>query len=59
MAQCENCGKIAQVGMNVSHSKHRSKRRFNPNIQRIRVASGNVTKRQYLCTKCIKAMNKV
>ena len=47
------------VGNNVSHSKHRTKRRFNPNIQRIRVAEGTKTVRKYLCTKCIKSLHKV
>jgi len=59
MAQCENCGKTAMVGNNVSHSKRRTKRRFYPNIQRVRVAVGTQHKRMYLCTKCIKALNKV
>jgi large subunit ribosomal protein L28 len=59
MAQCENCGKTAQVGNNVSHSKHRTKRRFNPNIQYVKVANGERTTRKYLCTKCIRGLNKV
>ncbi|MEP7288364.1 MAG: 50S ribosomal protein L28 [Chloroflexota bacterium] len=59
MAHCENCGKIAQVGNNVSHSKHRTKRRFYPNIQRVKVTVGTQTIRKYMCTKCIKALNKV
>jgi len=59
MARCENCGKAAMVGNNVSHSKRRTKRRFYPNIQRVRVKDGSNSKRVYLCTKCIKALNKV
>jgi len=59
MAKCDNCGKSAMVGNNVSHSKRRTKRRFYPNIQRIRVKDGSNSKRVYLCTKCIKALNKV
>ena len=56
---CEKCGKTAMVGNNVSHSKHRTKRRFNPNIQRIKVAEGTKMVRKYLCTKCIKSLHKV
>ena len=60
MAQCEHCGKTAQVGNNVSHSKHRSKRLFRANIQRVKVVvEGSNTVRKYLCAKCIKTLNKV
>ncbi len=33
MRICEITGKIAQVGNNVSHSKRRTKRRFNTNLK--------------------------
>ena len=33
---CEICGKKPSFGMNVSHSHRRTKRRWNPNIQRVR-----------------------
>ena len=59
MAQCEHCGKIAQVGNNVSHSKHRTKRRFYPNIQRVQVFDGTKMTRKSLCTKCIKTLTKI
>ena len=59
MAQCAHCGKTAQVGNNVSHSKHRSKRLFRANIQRVKVTEGTKTVRKYLCTKCIKTLTKV
>jgi large subunit ribosomal protein L28 len=55
-ANCEVCGKGPGFGMNVSHSHRRTKRRFNPNIQRVRTMLPNGTpKRQYVCTKCLKA----
>ncbi len=59
MAMCENCGKTAQVGNNVSHSKHRTKRRFYPNIQATKVLVDGKLVRKKLCTKCIKALSKV
>ena len=59
MAQCEHCGKIAQVGNNVSHSKRHTKRRFKPNVQRVHVLEGDKLVRKYLCAKCIKTLNKV
>jgi large subunit ribosomal protein L28 len=58
---CEVCGKHPSFGMSVSHSHRRNKRRWNPNIQRIRVlvgAAGRTPKRLSVCTSCIKA-NKV
>ena len=32
-----------------------SKRRFNPNLQRIRVLVNGTAKRAYVCTRCLKA----
>lgn len=54
-AVCEVCGKHPSWGMSVSHSHRRTKRRWNPNIQRIRVATPRGTKRMDVCTGCIKA----
>ena len=34
--QCDICGKKPSFGMNVSHSHRRTKRRWNPNVQRVR-----------------------
>jgi large subunit ribosomal protein L28 len=54
-AVCEVCGKRPSFGMNVSHSHVRTKRRWNPNIQRIRVLVDGTPRRQHVCTRCIKA----
>jgi large subunit ribosomal protein L28 len=54
-AVCEICDKRPSFGMNLSHSHRRTKRRWNPNIQRIRVAVNGGTKRMNVCTGCIKA----
>ncbi|MGE0309187.1 MAG: 50S ribosomal protein L28 [Acidimicrobiia bacterium] len=54
-AVCEVCGKKPSWGMSVSHSHRRTKRRWNPNIQRIRAMVGATPKRMYVCTGCIKA----
>ena len=58
MAQCQHCGKRAQVGNNVSHSKRRTKRLFRANIQHVRVFEDGKMVRKVLCTKCIKALTK-
>lgn len=52
---CEICDKRPSFGMSVSHSHRRTKRRWNPNIQRIRVQVGGTTRRMDVCTSCIKA----
>ena len=54
-AVCDVCDKKPIFGMSLSHSHRRTKRRWNPNIQRIRVQVGNSTKRMNVCTRCIKA----
>ncbi len=52
---CEVCGKHPSFGMSISHSHRRTKRRWNPNIQRVRAVVGGSTKRIDVCTRCIKA----
>jgi len=54
-AVCEICGKKPGFGMAVSHSHRRTPRRFDPNIQRIRVLEGSTPMRRNVCTSCIKA----
>ncbi len=54
-AVCEVCGKHPSFGMSVSHSHRRTKRRWNPNIQRIRVLVGATPKRLSVCTSCIRS----
>jgi large subunit ribosomal protein L28 len=53
--QCEICGKKPQFGNNVSHSNNITKRRWNPNIQRVRALVGGAPKRLRVCTSCIQA----
>jgi large subunit ribosomal protein L28 len=52
---CSVCGKKPSFGNNRSHSMVATKRRFNPNLQRIRVLVNGVAKRAYVCTRCLKA----
>lgn len=52
---CDICDKRPIFGMRVSHSHRRTKRRWNPNIQRIRVQTAGGTRRMNVCTRCIKA----
>ncbi len=54
-AVCEVCGKKPGFGMNVSHSHRRTKRRWNPNIQKVRAIVDGAPKRVNACTGCIRA----
>jgi large subunit ribosomal protein L28 len=55
---CEICGKKPMVGNNVSHAHNKTKRRFLPNLQKIRVQTPEGVKRKTVCTSCIQA-NKI
>jgi large subunit ribosomal protein L28 len=52
---CDICGKSPGFGNNISHSHRRTRRRFNPNIQKVRVLVKGAPKRMAVCTKCLKA----
>ena len=54
-AVCEVCGKGPSWGMSVSHSHVRTKRRWSPNIQRVRAIVKGAPRRLYVCTACIKS----
>jgi large subunit ribosomal protein L28 len=32
-----------------------TKRRFNPNLQKVRIEVGGAPQREYVCTRCLKA----
>ena len=54
-ATCDVCGKGPGFGHNISHSHRRTKRRSNPNIQRVRAVVAGSPKRLNVCTSCLKA----
>lgn len=54
-AVCDVCNKGPEFGNNVPWSKKRTRRRFNPNIQRVRTNVNGATKRMNVCTSCLKA----
>jgi len=55
MARCIICDKHTQTGNNVSHSERKTKRKWRPNLQKIRVMIGQRPVRAYVCTRCIKS----
>ena len=56
---CEICGKKPMTGHNISHAHNVTKRRFNPNLQRVRTISNGRVKKMMVCTNCIKSGNVV
>ena len=52
---CAVCGKKPGFGNNRSHSMVATKRRFEPNLQRVRVVLDGRATRAYVCTRCLKA----
>ena len=52
--RCEICGKGPIYGHNVSHANNKTKRRWLPNLQKVRALVDGKTKRIKVCTSCIK-----
>ncbi len=52
---CSVCGKKPGFGNHRSHSMVATKRRFDPNLQRVRVVLNGKATRAYVCTRCLKA----
>jgi len=58
-SRCEICNKGTQTGYSVSHSHHKTKKTWKPNIQKVRVRNEKGTPSNVnVCTSCLKA-NKV
>ncbi|MER3429487.1 MAG: 50S ribosomal protein L28 [Blastocatellia bacterium] len=54
--RCDICGKGPQFGNNVSHANNKTRRRFDPNLQQVRVVlPTGATGRIKVCTRCIKS----
>jgi large subunit ribosomal protein L28 len=54
-SSCDICGKGPNFGNNVSHSQVKTRRRWNPNIQRVKTMVSGSSKRKNVCTSCLKA----
>ncbi len=52
---CHSCGKKPAFGNSRSHSMVATRRRFNPNLQKVRIEVGESSRRVYVCTRCLKA----
>ena len=56
--KCDVCEKKPMFGNNVSHAKNATRRRWNPNLKKMRVDIQGSIKSMKVCTSCLKA-NKV
>ncbi|MGB0096926.1 MAG: 50S ribosomal protein L28, partial [Solirubrobacteraceae bacterium] len=52
---CHVCAKGPAFGNSRSHSMVATRRRFEPNLQRVRIDDGGTPRRVYVCTRCLKA----
>ena len=52
---CFSCGKKPAFGNSRSHSMVATRRRFNPNLQKVRIDVGGTPRREYVCTRCLKS----
>jgi large subunit ribosomal protein L28 len=49
------CGKGPAFGNSRSHSMVATRRRFDPNLQKVRILVGQAPRREYVCTRCLKS----
>jgi large subunit ribosomal protein L28 len=53
--ECAICGKRPTTGHQISHAHNVSKRRWLPNLQKIRIEVNGKPKTAYVCARCIKS----
>ena len=52
---CEICGKGPTYGNKVSHANNATRRRWEPNLQRVRAIVNGVPKHIRVCTRCLRS----
>jgi large subunit ribosomal protein L28 len=53
--RCEVCGKGPVSGNNVSHAHNVTRRRFLPNLRKIRAMVNGQAKQLRICTRCLRS----
>lgn len=53
--KCSICGKGPSVGNNVSHANNKTRRRWLPNLQRVRARVNGAVRRLRVCTRCLRS----
>ncbi len=52
---CHVCGKGTTFGNNVSHANNKTRRRWVPNLRRVRVQLDGENRHVLVCTRCLSA----
>jgi len=52
---CEICGKGPKTGNSVSHAHNKNRRRWLPNLQRVKARINGSVKRVRVCTSCLRS----
>lgn len=52
---CDICGKGPRFGNNISHAHNVTKRRWNPNLRRVRALVNGSSKTLRVCAACIRS----
>ncbi len=54
-ARCYKCGKGPSYGNNVSHANNKTRKRWNPNLQKVKISENGTVKRVKVCSRCIRS----
>ena len=52
---CEICGKGPSFGNNVSHAHNKTRRMWNPNLQKVKAINNGTVRSIKVCTRCIRS----
>ena len=52
---CELCGKKPAYGNTISHANNKTRRRWNPNLRRVKAIVDGVRKHLRVCATCIRS----
>lgn len=52
---CEVCGKKPAFGNRVSHANNKTRRRWEPNLQKVKAKVGGGNRRMVVCTACLRS----
>ncbi|MBI5599168.1 MAG: 50S ribosomal protein L28 [Deltaproteobacteria bacterium] len=54
-SKCAVCGKGPGYGNTVSHAHNKNRRRWNPNLQAVRIVQNGKTLKASVCARCIRS----
>ncbi|MCK4846374.1 MAG: 50S ribosomal protein L28 [Deltaproteobacteria bacterium] len=54
-AKCDVCSKGPVTGNNVSHAHNKTRRRWKPNLQKIKIKKGTINVTANVCSRCIRS----